>query len=89
MPSSSSERTLARRALIEDIREDREKLAAPWSGGAGGVGSGTRRRRISGPDGCSTAHHLDGNGSDDRSCQENESRSRAGPPRSSEDQEPR
>ena len=47
-----------------------EELAAPWSGGAGGVSSGARRGRISGPDGCCTAHHLDGHSGDGRATQE-------------------
>src|SRR5688572_29143670 len=64
-----------------------KKLATPWSGSVRGIGSGTRGRGISGPNGCSTTHHVDGNGSYDGSCQENESRGRAGPPRSGENQE--
>ena len=66
-----------------------EKLAAPWSGSAGCVLSGTRRRRIGRPDGCSTAPHLDGNRRYGWSFRGNESRDSAEPARSSENQEPR
>ena len=69
MPSSSSESTRARRALIEEIKEDK-KLATPWSGSADCLGSRAWRRWIDGPDRCRTAHHLDRNGGDERAPQE-------------------
>src|SRR5688500_8328047 len=66
-----------------------EKLATPRGGSARGVFSGTWRRGISGLNGCGTTHHVDGNGSDERSCQKDQPRGRAAQRRPGEDQEHR